>query len=310
MEAVNLSQFKNVVQLLDYFQDDNTCKLFLANQRWGDQICCPHCGNAGKIWTTNRGYRCTECDKKFSVTTGTFYENTKIKLRYWFAAIYLLSAHKKGISSLQLHRDLGISQKSTWFMLMRIRAAMSETYTEKLKNTVECDEVFIGGKNKNRHAKKKVEGSQGRSTKDKTPVIGMVERGGKIRAFKIPNTQIESIQPCIEEHIEKGARVMTDEWHGYNKVNEAYDHTFVNHKAHQYVVNDTHTNTVEGFWSLLKRGIIGIYHYTSSKHLNRYCDEFSYRYNTRDITDCDRFCSLLAKSNGGLTYEHLVYGQQ
>ena len=171
------TNFKNLIQLLDYFKDEATCVNYLSVSRWGDTPACPHCGNVG-AYITNRGYKCKakECHKKFTVTTGTVFENTKIDLRYWFAAIYLATAHKKGISSLQLSRDLNITQKTAWFLLHRIRLMLTNNAPQKLEGGVEVDETFVGGKNKNRHANKKIEGSQGRSAADKTPILGIAEK--------------------------------------------------------------------------------------------------------------------------------------
>ena len=169
--------FNSLLQLIDYFKDENTCKQYLSNQRWSNGVCCPHCKST-KVYVTNRGYKCgnNECYKKFSVTTGTIYENTKISLRTWFAAMYLITAHKKGISSHQLARDLHITQRTAWFVLHRIREMLKEKNPQALKGNIEVDETFVGGKNKNRHKEKKVENSQGRSSKDKKPVLGIVQK--------------------------------------------------------------------------------------------------------------------------------------
>lgn len=172
-------KFKNLPALLKHFQNEETCVKYLVKQRWNNKPVCPHCGSMKKPYITNRGYKCSEkeCYKKFSVTTGTIFENSKIKLSLWYAAIYIASAHKKGISSHQLSRDLGVTQKTAWFMLMRIREAMQDKSPELLSGTVAADETYVGGNNKNRHTNKKVEHSQGRSTKDKTPVFGLISNG-------------------------------------------------------------------------------------------------------------------------------------
>jgi transposase-like protein len=297
--------FKSLPKLLDHFKDNATCIAFLEQQRWGKNPICPHCGNK-EVYRTNRGFKCKGCSKKFTVTVGTVFENSKIKLNIWFAAIYLCTAHKKGISSLQLHRDLGVTQKTAWFMLHRIREMLRQKKSPLLQGTVQADETFVGGKNKNRHADKKIEASQGRSVKDKTPVFGLVNEG-KVNTEVITDTKATTLKPIIEAMVEKGAIVVTDEWNGYTGLSIDYDHQVIKHNEGKYKHGEFHTNSVEGFWSLLKRGIFGIYHYASPQHLNRYCDEFSYRYNTRKIDDSDRFMASLTKVNGRLTYKQLIH---
>ena len=297
--------FKSLPKLLDHFKDNATCIAFLEQQRWGKNPICPHCGNK-EVYRTNRGFKCKSCEKKFTVTVGTVFENSKIKLNIWFAAIYLCTAHKKGISSLQLHRDLGVTQKTAWFMLPRIREMLRQKKSPLLQGTIQADETFVGGKNKNRHADKKVEESQGRSVKDKTPVFGLVNEG-KVNTEVIPDTKATTLKPIIEAMVEKGAIVVTDEWNGYSGLGIDYNHQIIKHNEGKYKHNEFHTNSVEGFWSLLKRGIFGIYHYASPQHLNRYCDEFSYRYNTRKIDDSDRFMNSLTRTDGRLTYKQLTH---
>lgn len=296
--------FKSLPKLLDHFKDNATCIAFLEQQRWGKNPICPHCGSK-EVYKTNRGFKCKKCTKKFTITVGTVFENSKIKLNIWFAAIYLCTAHKKGISSLQLHRDLGVTQKTAWFMLHRVREMLRKKQSTLLQGTIQADETFVGGKNKNRHADKKIEGSQGRSVKDKTPVLGLVNNG-IVNTEVIPDTKAKTLKPIIENMVEKGAIVVTDDWDSYNGLSIDYNHQIIKHKEGKYMNGEFHTNSIEGFWSLLKRGIFGIYHYASPQHLKRYCDEFSYRYNTRKIDDSDRFMVSLTKVNGRLTYNQLT----
>ena len=301
-------KFKSLPALLKHFQDEDVCKDFLIQQRWNGNPTCPHCGSIKAPYITNRGYKCSEklCNKKFSVTTGTIFENTKIKLSLWYAAIYIASAHKKGISSHQLSRDLGCTQKTAWHMLHRIREGMRNKNPQVLTGSIQADETFVGGKNKNRHEHKKVKESQGRSVKDKTPVFGLLSKG-QVSTEVVPDTKASTLKPIIEAMVEKGAIMITDEWGAYNGLSKDYQHEVLKHNEGQFVnANNFHTNSVEGFWSLLKRGIFGIYHSVSPKHLNRYCDEFSYRYNTRKITDVTRFNLSLKNIEGGLTYKQLI----
>lgn len=301
-------QFKSLIQLLDFFREEPTCIAYLGAQRWGNEPTCPHCGTIG-AYVTNRGYKCKskECHKKFTVTTGTIFENTKISLRYWFAAIYLGTAHKKGISSLQLSRDLNITQKTAWFLLHRVREMLANNAPELLSGTIEVDETYVGGKSKNKHASKRIPNSQGRSGNGKTVVVGLLERDGNVKTFVIDNTEAKTLQPIMLEHVSKDSKVVTDAYRSYNGLGSVYDHVTVKHTENNYItVGDDHTNNIEGFWSLLKRGIIGIYHYTSPKHLHRYCNEFAFRYNTRKVSDCVRFADSFKRIETRLTYAQLI----
>jgi transposase-like protein len=295
-----LQHFKTLPQLLDYFKEEQTCKEYLAHHRWEGNVTCPFCSHQ-KVYITNRGYKCASkaCYKKFSVTVGTIFENTKLPLRTWFAGIYLATSHKKGISSLQLGRDLGIDKKNAWFMLQRIREVFFPENMPKVQDGLfHVDETFIGGKNKNRHAHKKVDNSQGRSLKDKSAVFGIMQTGGEVFAVKVPNTQTATLKPIIEALVEKGAIIVSDEWHAYNTLGKDYNHVVLNHRQEEYVRGAFHNNGLEGFWSLFKRGYVGIYHYMSAKHLDRYCQEFSYRFNRRTKHDMERFSDAIKRTHG------------
>lgn len=212
---------------------------------------------------------------------GTIFENTKLDFQKWFVAISLVLNAKKGISARQLARDINVTKDTAWFMLMRVRRALVE-YGDLLKGIVEADETYIGGKNKNRHADKKTEGGQGRGGEDKTPVIGILERGGKVKARKAKDVSGKTLKSFIKQNVKEGSQVMTDEWKSYNSINEKYNHSVVQHSTGEYVNGNIHTNTLEGFWSLLKRGVIGQYHHVTPKYLNKYVDEFCFRYNERE----------------------------
>jgi transposase-like protein len=219
--------------------------------------------------------------------------------------MYLIASHKKGISSHQLHRDLGITQKTAWFILHRIREALRDKNSPLLTDVVEVDETFVGGKNKNRHADKKVENSQGRSVKDKTPVVGVMQRGGRVITQVVRDTKAENLHPIIVNAVKSGSIVITDEWRAYQGL-DGFSHVVVSHTEGEYVRGAFHNNTIEGFWSLLKRGLYGIYHQVSPKHLSRYCNEFTYRYNSRKMKDCERFEITLQRVNGRLKYKDLT----
>jgi len=248
--------------------------------------------------------------KYFNAKTGTIFENTNIPLQKWFVAVWLISSHKKGISSLQLARDLGTTQKTAWFMLHRIRVCLGLENNSQLANEVEVDETYIGGREKNKHESKQVEGTQGRSTKTKTPVLGLVKRNGKLVATIIPNASVKTLTPVVKQYVAEGSVVYTDEWGGYKNMHKIYEHLYVHHKEREFVNGNVYTNTIEGFWGFLKRGIFGIYHYASKKHLQSYVDEFVYRYNTRKFDDNVRFNSLLCSVNSfRLKYSDLINGR-
>lgn len=305
-----MQKFNNLIQATQYFSNPETCVEYLTNLRWSNGITCAHC-NHDKVYTlkgATKRYKCASCRKQFSATKGTIFENSAIPLQKWFIAIYLLTSHKKGISSMQLAKDMGITQKSAWFMLQRIRFALQTKSfnVPVLENTVECDETYIGGKNKNRHASKKIANSQGRSVKDKAPVFGLVERNGRVVAMKVTDTTKGTIQPLIHKHVSSDANVMTDEWLAYRGLNKSFNHSVVNHGTGEYVNGLAHTNTIEGFWSLLKRGIVGIYHQVSVKHLDLYVDEFEFRYNTKEMCEYSRFENMISLSSTRLTYNQLI----
>lgn len=209
--------FKNLTDLFDFFKDESICKAYYEQKRWGGTVACPHCGSL-KVYRTNRGFKCSEkiCYKKFTITTGTIFENTKIGLRTWFAAMYLISTCKKGISSVQLSEQLGITQKSAWFVNHRIREMLRDNDTAKLSGTVQVDETFVGGKNKNRHAGKKVPNSQGRASIDKTPVVGLLQKDGTVRTFVVSNTDTDTLHTIMGDNVSEGSILVTDAYRSYN----------------------------------------------------------------------------------------------
>lgn len=299
------TDFNTILELLQAFPDEQSCVDHLEQLRWNGVVVSPFDSKSKVYNCAGNRYRCKNTSKYFNVKTATLFDNTKVKLQKWFLAIWLVTSHKKGISSVQLSKDIGVTQKTAWFMLQRIRACFGFDNDNDLSNEVEVDETYVGGKNKNRHASKKVPHSQGRSTKDKTAVLGMVERGGKLNAKCVDSVGIRSltneIVSCVND-----ATIYSDEWLGYNALKRIYDHQFVRHGAGQYVNGRIHTNTIEGFWSLLKRGIVGIYHFTSVKHLQKYVNEFVFRYNTRHEDEGSRFNLLLANTEFRTKYYELT----
>ncbi len=299
-------EFNSIIDLLQTFPDEQSCTNHLTELRWSDEVISPFISTSKIYVCKNNRYKCKETGKYFNVKTGTLFDNTKIKLQKWFVAIYLITSHKKGISSIQLSKDIGVTQKTAWFMLQRIRACFGISDEDKLSGKVEIDETYVGGKNKNRHLVKKVANSQGRSTKDKTAVVGMVQRGGRVIAKKVKDVQLNTIQKLIECHVTRHSILYTDEYQVYSALQLIHDHRKVNHSSDQYVIGGAHTNTIEGFWSLFKRGVIGIYHFVSRKHMQRYLDEFSFRYNTRGLEEGQRMNFLLSRNEVRTTYKSLI----
>jgi transposase-like protein len=245
---------------------------------------------------------------------GSVFEDSKIPLQKWFFAIYLHTSLKKGVSSIQLSKYLGVTQKTSWFMLQRIRYVFANGTFEKLTDFVEVDETYIGGRESNKHAGKRIrsktgKGAQGFGSKNiKTPVVGMVQRKGRIHAIVTSDTGSRTLMTLIRKHVDISAIVYTDEHMPYRTLPKiGYQHQAVNHGVKEFVNGMASTNTAESFWSHLKRGIDGIYHHVSPKHLQKYCDEYSYRWNTRDMTDGERFEDWFGSINGKrLRYKSLT----
>lgn len=284
----------SIMDLFTMFPDEQDCIEYMEFIRWGSLVISPFDSDSKVYKCKNNKYYCVRSNKYFNVKTGTFLENTKVSMKKWFVAIWLITSYKKGISSLQLGREISVTQKTAWGMLNKIREAFSiNTDCDQVDGEVEIDETFVGGKNKNRHKNKKVKNSQGRSYKDKTPVFGILQRGGKVRTIVVPDTKSKTLNPIIKGCIKPGSTLYTDEWN-YGDISRHYNHRNVNHSANFYANGDLHTNSIEGFWSIAKKAVNGTYHYISKKHMQGYFDEFCYRYNTRNISPCERFHLLLS----------------
>jgi len=306
---------KTLMEAIKHYADADNALDEVADSRWAKGVTCQHCQAEKPMFLkTRRIWKCSKCRKQFSVKTKTVFEDSPITLDKWLAATWMLANCKNGISSYELARDLGVTQKSAWFMLHRIRLAMQdENNGGKLSGEVEIDETFIGGKARNMHANVKERNllSQGRGTENKEIVLGMIERGGKVRTMHIPKRSKPVLQKQIRENVATDAAIFTDELKSYQGLSE-FQHEVINH-AVEYVRGNVHTNTMENFWSLVKRGLHGTYISVEPFHLFRYLDEQGFRYNNRvnssgdDIGDFARFKLVLSHIvNRRITYKALI----
>lgn len=299
-----MKEFKSILEFQKHFDTDEKCRQHLEQARWNGTPACPFCGSINVCrFKTGKQFNCRDCRNNFSVTVGTIYENSKLSLTKWYLATYILTNHSKGISSLQLANILGVTQKTAWHINHKIRAMLTEAQPELLDGIVEVDETWVGGKDSNRHkSKKKGKVNAG----GKTMVFGAVAREGKVITKIVPDTTAESLISAVEQHVAEGAIMVSDENISYKKLNKKYKHATVNHSTGEYVKGAAHTNTIEGFWSLLKRQIDGIHHSVSAKHLQRYCNESTFRYNHKGVPQDTRFNDAVTNCNTRITYKQIT----
>ena len=305
-----LAKFDSLYSLFEAFPDEQSCIDHLRSIRWRDGEFCPHCGGTRIYHFSDRKtFKCGEpdCRQRFSIKVGTIFEDTKLPLRKWFAAIWMITNHPKGIASTTLAKDLKITQKSAWFVLHRLRhAARTNSFNAPLKGTVEADSTFVGGKEKNRHSSDRKGGGQGGAGKE--IVLGMVERNGELRARHVDQNTKAAVQGEVKKNVERKSVLMTDEDMAFAGLAEDYLHLAVRHSIGEYVrgAGVIHTNSIESVWAQLNRQIIGTHHWVSPKHLQKYVDEMSWRFNRRDLKPSPRMNDIFAFVEGRLTYKALI----
>lgn len=306
-----MKNFNNFMDFISFFNTEEKCHKFLKSILWKEEKVCPFCGSHKVIeYKSNfKKIRCSCCKKDFSIRKGTIFDDSRISLQKWFACIYLINSNKKGISSIQLGKQVGITQKSAWFVLQRIRKATeSDLFKQPLKNIVEIDETYIGGKAGNKHMKDRI---KAKGVYDKSIIMGMVERNGTVKTQQIEDTTAKTLLKHIYNSVEENSLLITDELQSYKSIGHSYIHRQVNHSQDEYVRKlnglKLHTNTIEGFWSLVKRGLYGIHHWASKKHIQKYLSLYSFAYNTRNLEDNQKFNLFLKNlQNTKITYKNLI----
>src|SRR5438094_23352 len=294
-----------------FYANPDNCLRKLVSKRWPDGIVvCPRCGSKGvKFNAKRRTWQCgsNHSRREFSVKVGTIFEDSPLGLDKWLVALWMIVNDKNGISSWEVARALGVTQKTAWFMNHRIRLALQNGTFEKMTGEVEVDETFIGGKARNMHIAQRKRRITGTGTKDKVAVMGILERGGEVRTVVVDNRKKQTLQAEVKEHVEAGAALYSDDLKSYDGLEGEYAHQVINH-AVSYVEGAVHTNTLENFWSLLKRGLHGTYVSVEPFHLFRYLDEQAFRYNHRkELNDGDRFSLVISQIVGKrLTYKELI----
>ncbi len=313
MATPNFSEFKTLRQFQQTFRTESDCIRFLESKLWENGIPISPYDPTSKVYKRSDGlYRCSKTGKNFNIRKGTFMEGSKIPLLDWFTIIFFFLSDKQGMNTTQVMNLIGVTKKTAWFMLQRIRQAFKQDSNEKFDGEVEVDESYVGGKNKNRHFNKKVKKCQGRSAKDKAPVFGIVQRNGKAYIRVVKRVDWRTLTSTMLRKIKVGSAIYSDEYAAYKKVFDkakSFTHEIVVHGKGNYVNGNAHTNNIEGLWNITKDAVCGTYNHVSRKHLQRYCDEVVFRYNTRKVSKRECFTEFINNSsNTRITYNQLTCG--
>lgn len=299
--------FKSLLDLQTKLATEEDCFNYLMQIRWNGKPKCVYC-NHDKVCTVKDGdFKCSKCNKRFTIKTNTVFQGSKLPLQKWLMAIYFVTNDKKGVSSIQLANNIGVTQKTAWSMLQKLKYLLVNVEKSKgeFKGTTEIDEAYIGGKEGNMHKNKK-------ANAEKAVIIGMVNRDTKqVKAFKIPSAEKEYLLPKINIHNARNSTIVTDTLQAYSDLNKNYDHKTIKHSAGEYCREEkdgfkTHTNSIEGFWSLVKRTINGTHHWISKKHINKYLAEMSFRYSNKSLSVAERFEAICLHSNTSITYKEII----
>ena len=291
-----------LLYFMEKFPTEQSCREHLEKIRWNNKPVCPHCGNSQKIYRYSDGklFKCSECGKRFQVTTGTIYQKSKISLRKFFLTSYLIAVSKKSISSIELSKAPGITQKSALYLLHKIRCAMKNAKCKQLQGVVEVDETYCGPRKPRYRG-----GKRGRGT-SKQGIFGALQREGDVFITAVPDTKRRTLEPIIKERVKKGSTIFSDEYGVYRRLHTDYDHHTVNQGIKEYARGNVHVNSLEGAWRHFKSVLMGTYHRPSKQHLDKYCAEFAQNYNTRNDSVEVRFQKSLRLINSRVMYKDIV----